>query len=278
MERMRAGSAWGEACMPDSRANRTLPQLLACTAAAAISLSATAHAQAVQGTVVDAAGRPLPDAVVILMPLESRTTTDTRGRFSFGPTRAGDYVLRVRLIGYRPLERAVRHGRVSSPVRIVMARMPQVLDTVRISDQDGCHTTSLAGFECRRASGEGYFRDAVELRALKPRYWADMLDGIPGVRRTMKKGPYGLDWRPEAPPSRCFNELWNGQPPMRDSGAPHQPDEYWKPIDVVAIEVYDEYVKVPARYRAYAWPPFQPQCGIIIYWLRGASKAAPTIP
>lgn len=252
--------------------------LVACVAAvgAATSLPGTAHAQALQGVVVDSAGRPLPDAVVILMPLETRATTDAGGRFSFGLVRAGEYVLRVRLIGYRPLERPVRHGRASRPVHLAMVRMPQVLDTVRISDQDGCHTTSLAGFECRRASGEGYFRDAGELRALKPRYWADMLDGIPGVRRSMVMGPHGLDIRPAAPPSRCFNELWNGQPALNDPTLGYQPDHLWKPNDVVAIEVYDEYVKVPARYRPYAWPPFQPQCGIIVYWLRGAEKAPPT--
>jgi hypothetical protein len=244
--------------------------------AATCLVPATGHAQAIQGTVVDSAGRPLPGALVILAPADTRTTTDERGRFTVRAASGARHVLRVVLIGFRPHEERVEAGRFARPVRVVLRRMPQLLDTVRVSDQDVCDPTSLRGFECRRAAGEGVFRDAGELRALKPMHWADMFDGIPGMRRVMRMGPHGLEWRPAAPPSRCYNELFNGQPPMEagpDLG--YKPDELWRPNDVVALEVYDEYSKVPVRYQRYAWPPFAPQCGLIIYWLRGADPGVP---
>lgn len=178
---------------------------------------AGANAQSVQGTVVDSAGAPLVEAVVILERAgqESagglRETTDERGRFRFAYVPHGDHVLRVRLIGYRPITLALRVPRGGVVERrVALQRTPQLLAGVRIVDQNVCNATSLAGFECRRAAGVGLFRDAGELRAMQPRYWAEMLDGMPGIRRTMTLGPYGPDWKVAPPPGGCIKELWNG--------------------------------------------------------------------
>lgn len=242
-----------------------------------------ANAQSVEGTVTDSAGAPLADAVVILERAgqESagglRATTDARGRFRFAYVPYGDHVLRVRLIGYRPFTLAVRVSRGGViERRVALQRTPQLLAGVRIVDQNACDATSLAGFECRRAAGIGMFRDAGELRAMRPRYWAEMLDGMPGIRRTMTVGPYGPDWKVAPPAGRCIKELWNGQPPMTiDGEAPFQPDEFWKPEDVVAIEYYDSGPKVPARYRQYFSWDTPLDCALIIYWLRGAERGLP---
>jgi hypothetical protein len=48
--------------------------------------------------------------------------------------------------------------------------------------------------------------------------------------------------------------------------------EIWRPIDVVAIEYYDDYAKVPVQYRSHVVLPGQPPCELVIYWLRGASR------
>lgn len=232
---------------------------------------AVASAQAVRGTVVDSAGRPLSGVDVILASTADRVRTDTSGRFALPIGHARVDTVRARLIGYRPAELVI--GRSVRPLRIMLHRAPQRLETVRVLDQNTCDPSSLAGFECRRAAGVGHFRGAAELRALRPVAWADMFDGMPGVRRVMSKGPYGQDWKVAPPPGRCLIELWNGQPPMDiDKFAPHKPDEFWKPADVVAIELYDDYDKVPLVYRRYAWPFESEKCGIVVYWLRGAAR------
>lgn len=238
------------------------------------------RAQSVEGTVVDSTGAALAEAVVILERAgqESvgglRAATDERGRFRFAYVPSGNHTLRVRLIGYRPVELMVRVGRGGTVERrVTLQRMPQVLAGVRIVDQNTCDATSIAGFECRRAAGIGMYRDAGELRAMQPRYWAEMLDGMPGIRRTMKLGPYGPDWRVAAPPGRCVKELWNGQLPIpTDTEAPFKPDDYWKPEDVVAIEYYDSGRKVPGPYRRYYGIETPLDCALIIYWLRGAAQ------
>jgi hypothetical protein len=256
--------------------SRVFLSVLTCAALPALLIGGTVSAQTVTGVVRDSAGRPLVEAEVIIEPAGARVRTDSAGRYVLRFVRSGPSVLRVRLVGFRLFEGPLRvpgSGSVRRDVRL--SRLPQRLATVRVTDRSGCATTALSGFECRRDSGVGFFRDAGELRGMRPRYWSDMLDGMPGLRREMRPGPHGQDWRPAAPPSRCVRELWNGQPPM-DAGAeaPFQPDEFWKPDDVVAIEYYQEHKDVPAAYQRYAWhPPIGGQpCGLIIYWLRGAKR------
>lgn len=233
-------------------------------------------AQSVAGTVRDSTGRALREAEVIVEPSGVRTRSDSAGRFALRLPRGGANVLRVRLVGYRGFEAPIRvpsFGTVRTDVRL--SRLPHRLSTVTVRDRSGCATATLDGFECRRNSGIGHFRDAGELRSMRPRHWADMLDGMPGLRRDMRPGPHGADWRPAAAPSRCVRELWNGQAPMIAPGAEFQPDAYWKPEDVVAIEYYADHRDVPPQYARFAWdPPVMGQpCGLIVYWLRGARRA-----
>lgn len=222
-------------------------------------------AQVVAGVVRDSAGRALSDAEVIVEPAGDRIRTDLNGRYRLRTQPRRQAVFRVRLVGYRFFEDTIRipvMGTVVVDVRL--AKMPQLLATVTITERNQCDATSLSGFECRRASGTGYFRDAGELRSMRPQYWADMLDGMPGLRREFRMGPYGRDWRAAVRPSRCLVELWNGQLTMEGDGN-------WRPDDVIAIEYYATYADAPSTYKRFAWEPGKEPCSVIVYWLRGAA-------
>lgn len=235
------------------------------------------QAQGVRGTVRDSAGRPVALADVIVDPGGTRARTDSSGRFAVRGLRPGSYTLRVRKIEYRPYSQVI-DVRPNAPLdlRVPLTRLPPLLTAVTATvDANACAPSSLDGFECRRLAGVGMFRDAGEIRALRPEHWADMFDGMPGLRRVMVLGPNGREWRIEAQPSRCLKELWNGQPPMvlaNDGYGGFPPDMVWRPIDVVAIEFYDAYAKIPARYRGYVETPGEEGCQLVIYWLRGAAK------
>jgi hypothetical protein len=233
-----------------------------------------AAAQPVRGSVVDTLGRPLPEADVIVVNTQISVRTDAGGRFALPLERAGTYEIRVRKIGYISFGASFyfRPGMAEELV-LVMTQFSNTLDTVRaIADADRCATTTLEGFECRRQAGLGYFRDAGTLRSLRSDHWADMFEGMPGLRRNMVLGPMGREWRIMARPSRCLVELWNGQPPMLAQPGDFPPDMRWRPNDVVAIEYYDEFYKVPARYRSYVLVAGEQPCELVIYWLRGATK------
>jgi len=243
--------------------------------AAAVALPQTVNAQQLRGVVRDSQARPLAGAEVILSSNGDRVRSDSLGRFLLAfPSRAVD-TLRVRLIGYRPAERRLSTADVATALVVVLSRYPQMLDTVRArTDQDRCTRDALSGFECRRAAGRGLFRDAGQLRALRPQTWADMFDGMPSVRRVPRNGPNGFDVRVGVAPSRCLVELWNGQLPMtKEIDMPFAPDESWSPNDVIALEMYAEYRDVPGPYRGAAWPVDSSQpCVLVIYWLRGAAR------
>ena len=243
--------------------------------AASVPLPLTANAQQLRGVVRDSLARPLAGAEVILSSNGDRVRSDSLGRFVLAvPSRAVD-TLRVRLIGYRPAEQRISTANVASELVVVLRRYLQMLDTVRArADQDRCTRDALSGFECRRAAGRGLFRDAGQLRALRPQTWADMFDGMPGLRRVPRNGPNGFDVRVGVAPSRCLVELWNGQLPMtKEMDMPFAPDESWSPNDVIALEMYAEYRDVPGPYRGAAWPVDSSQpCVLVIYWLRGAAR------
>ena len=229
------------------------------------------QAQRVAGTVVDTAGRALVDADVILG-TALRARTDSTGAFSFAVTERGARRLRVRFIGFRPYETTVdpRDAKAGA-LRIRLVRMPQLLGEVRITDVNACERNTLRGFECRRAIGRGMYRDAGELRALRPSAWADMLDGIPSLRRRPVMTPDGLDWLAMAPPSRCLVEIFNGEDPLFDGHVRKVPVAELIPRDVVAIEYYDEYQKVPDALQRFAWPRESANgCALLVYWLREA--------
>lgn len=229
-------------------------------------------AQGVRGVVVDPTGRRLAEADVILGASGLRTRSDSLGAFQFPAPPAGRQQLRVRLIGYRPYESDVTVPSDGwAEVRIVLERTPQLLGTVRVTDTRLCAPNTLAGFECRRSSGQGLFRDAGEIRSLRPSAWADMLDGMPGLRRKEIMTPDGLDWRPAAPPSGCLVEIYNGEDPLFDGHVRKVRVDELVTRDVVAIEYYRLYAEVPEAFKRYAWPNGSEfPCGLIVYWLRVA--------
>ncbi|QJR34038.1 carboxypeptidase-like regulatory domain-containing protein [Gemmatimonas groenlandica] len=255
--------------------NNPIVGLLMLIGAAAIALPAAASAQQLRGAIRDSLARPLAGAEVILSSTGDRVRSDSLGRFVLAvPPRTVD-TLRVRLVGYRPAEQRISTADVASALVVVLRRYPQMLDTLRArTDQDRCIRDALVGFECRRAAGRGLFRDAGQLRALRPQTWADMFDGMPGLRRVPRYGPSGYEVRVGVAPSRCLVELWNGQLPMTKSlDTPFAPDEAWSPNDVIALEMYAEYRDVPGPYRGAAWPVDSSQpCALVIYWLRGAAR------
>lgn len=223
-------------------------------------LPVTARAQGIAGHVVDTLGRPLLAAVVSAQPGDGLTRTDADGRFVLPTLSPGTYQLRIRRIGYRERleEVTVRAGQRTRLTITLYAATP-TLDTVRARvSQNACDNATLLGFECRRQAGIGYFRDANELAALNPEQLLDLARDLPGIRPGMRRGPAGLvEMVPWVRPSRCLKTLVNGRPEM-------QVFRWWTARDVVALEYYDQWSKIPLDYRQIADTG---SCDLIVYWL-----------
>ena len=215
----------------------------------------------VRGTVSDPAGNPLGNAEVYVLTSGLGGRTDEAGRYAVGHLLEGPTRLRARIPGWQSVDTAITllpHSSVA--IDFVLQRSAGALDTVRVVSRRDCSRASLDGFDCRRRAGVGVFRDASEIAALTPIYFADLFDGIPGVKRV----PLRLDVGIQATTQwRCIAYLENGHPP------------FWKNVqqvnflDVVAFEFYDTPEKIPEWYKTYAWRGSEP-CSLIVLWLRGA--------
>lgn len=251
-------------------------RLLALGGLLCASTAPSVAAQTVTGIVTDSARRPLGEADVIVGPSGARVRTDSAGRFTVRLGKGGRSEVKVRLVGYRQFIDTVRVPAFGAErITIRLERLPPRLAPLVITDRRECAEFALSGFECRRNSGIGYFRDAGELRAMRPERWGDMLDGFPDLRWRM--APDGHGWDVGPPPSRCLRQIYNGRMPQWLADEERKADHYWIPNDVVAIEYYPEYRDVPPQYQRYAWwPPLLGQpCGLIVYWLRGADRIPP---
>lgn len=227
----------------------------------------SAQAGVLRGTVTDSAGRPLRGVEIISINTNRSARTNADGRYTLTRLQWGQQVIMARLPGFRPSESAVNMLDENTPDKdFQLFAIVQAIDTVRITSHDGCAAYDYAGFECRRKAGIGQFRGEAEIKALRPLYWADMFEGLDGFR----KEPYfntvtaSQDWTVASVTGwRCLMEGWNGRHKQAA-------DELTRTADIVAIEHYDVYEKVPAAYKRLAWPNGQDKpCALIMYWTRG---------
>jgi hypothetical protein len=234
----------------------------------ALTIPLAARAQGISGHVVDTLGRPLLAVVVQAEPGDAATRTDADGRFVLPTLEPGTYRLRLRRIGFRERfeEVTVVRGQRTRLVVTLHAAAP-LLDTVRARvSQHTCDNRTLAGFDCRRQAGIGHFRDANELAALNPRQLLDLVRDLPGIRPLPGRAPDGtMEEVPGVRPSRCLKTLVNGRPEILAR-------RWWSARDVIAVEYYDDWRKIPLDYRQIADTV---SCDLIVYWLTNAPFGEP---
>jgi hypothetical protein len=219
-------------------------------------------ASTVRGAVIDADGKPVSGAEVYVTTSGRSGRTDASGRYSVGALIDGPTRLRARMPGWVPVDTVITlDARTTTTIDFVLARRSAPLDTVRVS-ADACSQWTFDGFDCRRRVGVGVFRDEKEISARPPIYFADLFDGVAGVRRVLQR----LDVGEQATTQwRCIAYLENGRRPL------------WKNElqmnfrDVTAIEYYDSPEKIPQWYKNEAWRGKEP-CSLAVLWLRGAEE------
>jgi hypothetical protein len=216
----------------------------------------------VAGVVTDPSGHPLDSIEVFVTTSGQTVRTDSAGRYRLGNLLSGPTRLRARRVGWKPVDTAFVLARNSSAtLNFVLSGRVSALDTIRIrSSQDDCAPRNFYGFACRRRAGIGVFRDSADLAAIKPDYWADMFDGMPGLRRDGHDVLAVTHWR-------CLVYLVNGRPPMVYDMVMKERPMYVN--DVKAIEFYADANDAPKWYKVYTWPRGSSvPCSLIVYWTR----------
>lgn len=116
----------------------------------------------IDGTVTDTNLVPIPMADVTVLRTTARVATDNRGRFKLLGVPAGQYLIIVRRLGYRPLS-----GIIDVPqgdtIRLAyqLDRVAQTLGAVTITEQR--HSLRLMDFELRAKAGVGEFLTQADI-------------------------------------------------------------------------------------------------------------------
>ena len=138
-------------------------------------LPAAAPLRRIHGELRDSAsGAALRGAdVQIVGPVTRRSRTDASGHFEFAQLPAAPYVLRLRLIGFAPLERAVNVVAGDATVRLTLRANTITLDSVTVS------AIALPDPLARVAATSTV--DAAELAATRGQTLGETIKFLPGV-------------------------------------------------------------------------------------------------
>lgn len=221
----------------------------------------SAHAQRVNlvGFVRDTAGRPVPNASVLVVP-DQRARADSAGRFVVTSVKTGMQEVRVRRIGYKPYLATLHvHDDGRDTVRVELETSPVRLPALVTRAERKCAAHTYDGLVCRKADGRGKVYSVEDLDEAQPEFLADLFRDQKGFRIDFGlQGP--LQTRFPRAVGRCLQLLVNGRQPIRGF---YTWSREW-PEDIVGLELYlhDE---VPQEYKFEAWRGAE-RCALVNVW------------
>ena len=208
------------------------------------------------GTVRDSSGSPV--ALAQLTVLDVRSLSDSTGRFVLDALPAGSGVLRVRRLGFAPLDVSLllAEGRTDS-VMVVLAMVARALPELTTTDAGAA--TRMSDFNRHRQSGQGHYFNRKEIEERKVQRLSDLVRRVPGVRLLPDRaGRYQL---------RMTRTAGNCPPDFYLDGirAPFLNVDDVPLNDIEALEVYRGNSALPPEFNSRLG---NPSCGAIVIWTR----------
>jgi hypothetical protein len=159
---------------------------------------------------------------------------------------------------------------------VVLERIPQMLDTIKVKERPLVVGIGLAAFEERRRLGFGKFFDSTELRKNEHRKLSDLLHEIPGTLVVAPGPPFPSTAR-FAGSSRvshikpCLMEVVLDGEVISKGQRAGEPPNYWNAYDLTmlsvatlaGVEVYRSAAEIPG---VYSGP--SAECGVLLIWTR----------
>lgn len=224
----------------------------------------------VQGVVLDSLDHPLVGARLQLhqLPRPPRLAlTHEAGRFSIDSVPAGDYLLSVRALGFRPAEFVVTVRAGAAPrYEIVLTPLPFELAPVEVEASFGRAGMRMQGFYNRMQRGGGRYFTSEEIERRRPNLLSDMLQTVAG-----------LSFRPAAANSnlraayanhgglnggRCAMNLYVDGSLLPPGWAV---DDLADLPEIAGIEIYDGWMHTPPQFVP---ADYDRRCGAIAIWTK----------
>jgi hypothetical protein len=137
------------------------------------------------GWVVDAAGKPMMDAEVLIAGTSYSTRSDVRGFWRIANPPTGPHVVLARQIGYVPYQREVIVGRtMRDTLSLLLRRYPRTLSTVEVTARENSATATAVAqgqrlIQMRVGAGRLYTREYI--LETRPYSVAELIQGVPGL-------------------------------------------------------------------------------------------------
>ena len=135
----------------------------------------------IDGVVTDSTLRPIPMAEISVLRTPLKLYTNQRGLFRIVDVAAGQYILIVRRIGFRPMSQLIEVQQ-NDTLRVAyeLAQLPKnILDTVRVVAEGG--SQDLRDFELRRQHGVGEFLSREQIGRRGSVELADLMRGFRSI-------------------------------------------------------------------------------------------------
>lgn len=208
----------------------------------------------IDGLVTDSALVPIAGSTVSILQTSVQVETTTSGRFRILQIPAGQYLIVVRKVGFRPASGIIEVGEGETlKLTYTLDRVLTTLDTMRVVEQRV--SFKLAEFEQRRRLGEGHFitQDDIERRSAP--FTTDLVRGVLGFQVVVKKGtPLIVSMRAGCTPDWYVDGIRQFRPPS-ETDLP-------SPKEIAGLELYSGPASAPLVYGKVS------TCGLLLIWTR----------
>ena len=224
----------------------------------------------IDGTVTDSILNPIAFADITILRTDIRIETNSAGRFRFVDVPAGQYLLIVRRIGFRPVSSIIQVGvRDTLRLSFTLEKSIQTLDKVVVIEER--RSLRMLEFEARRKQGVGWFMTEQQIEQRNLPVSADYLRFAPSISLAPTPNASG---NPDlvAISKReggSFNGDGAGACAMQIlvDGVPMPPrfplELLPTPKEIAGIEVYSGPATIPAQYSG-----LDRRCGMVLFWTR----------
>ncbi len=215
------------------------------------------------GTVVAADGeRPLAGARVSIRNGPT-TVVDAGGAFTLTGIPTGTRMLDVRAVSYAPVELPVDVVDGGSPLRILMASLKSVLDTVKVRSTLSVNSNYDEFLKRRKHSGAGRFITAEDIARRNPIDAMDLFRSMPGV--IIVRDDNQLEILAQRSPQNfsfpfCRVALFVNNNPLREPTV-NDLNAYLRPNELLGVEIYDGGA-APLEFSR------RNGCGVVVIWTK----------
>ncbi len=224
----------------------------------------------IDGVVSDTSLRPVSFAEVTVLRTEIKLQTNSQGRFRFNDVPAGQYLLIVRRIGFRPISSIIQVG-VRDTLRLSFTMEPAIQTMDRVVVTEERRSLRMIEFEKRREQGWGFFLTEEQITKRNLPVSADYLRLAPSISLAptpnasgnpdlvaISKREGGSIYGDGA--GACAVQIVVDNVPM----PPRFPLELLpNPREIAGIEVYSGPATVPAQFNG-----LDRRCGMVLIWTK----------